>query len=80
MQVWTSQLHRTIQTAETAGLRYEKWKALDELDAVRHADLLLIFTCLPQDPVYKPWACLAPTTFEGGLLHGHGLIQGIFFA
>ena len=33
--MWTSYLKRTVQTAEVAGLKYEKWKALDELDAVR---------------------------------------------
>jgi broad specificity phosphatase PhoE len=33
LKVWTSQLKRTIQTAEMAGLEYEKWKNLDELDA-----------------------------------------------
>ncbi|XP_065830018.1 6-phosphofructo-2-kinase/fructose-2,6-bisphosphatase-like [Oscarella lobularis] len=33
LKVWTSQLKRTIQTAENAGLEFERWKALDELDA-----------------------------------------------
>ncbi|XP_062522760.1 6-phosphofructo-2-kinase/fructose-2,6-bisphosphatase-like [Corticium candelabrum] len=33
LKVWTSYLKRTVQTAEVAGLNYEKWKALDELDA-----------------------------------------------
>ncbi|XP_078391721.1 6-phosphofructo-2-kinase/fructose-2,6-bisphosphatase 3 [Cetorhinus maximus] len=33
LKVWTSQLKRTIQTAEVLGGRYEQWKALNEIDA-----------------------------------------------
>lgn len=44
LKVWTSQLKRTIQTAEALDLPYEQWKALNEIDAVsilgvRTADL-----------------------------------------
>lgn len=34
LKVWTSQLKRTIQTAEALQLPYEQWKALNEIDAV----------------------------------------------
>lgn len=34
MKVWTSQLKRTIQTAESLGVLYEQWKILNEIDAV----------------------------------------------
>nr|XP_060632432.1 6-phosphofructo-2-kinase/fructose-2,6-bisphosphatase 3 isoform X1 [Anolis sagrei ordinatus] len=33
LRVWTSQLKRTIQTAEALDLPYEQWKALNEIDA-----------------------------------------------
>ncbi|KAM6213106.1 6-phosphofructo-2-kinase/fructose-2,6-bisphosphatase 3 isoform 2-T2 [Sarcoramphus papa] len=33
LKVWTSQLKRTIQTAEALQLPYEQWKALNEIDA-----------------------------------------------
>uniref|UniRef100_A0A452HQV6 6-phosphofructo-2-kinase/fructose-2,6-bisphosphatase 2 n=1 Tax=Gopherus agassizii TaxID=38772 RepID=A0A452HQV6_9SAUR len=33
LKVWTSQLKRTIQTAEFLGVPYEQWKILNELDA-----------------------------------------------
>ncbi|XP_044135959.1 6-phosphofructo-2-kinase/fructose-2,6-bisphosphatase 3 isoform X3 [Bufo gargarizans] len=33
LKVWTSQLKRTIQTAEALNVPYEQWKALNELDA-----------------------------------------------
>ncbi|XP_077196433.1 6-phosphofructo-2-kinase/fructose-2,6-bisphosphatase 3 isoform X1 [Paroedura picta] len=33
LKVWTSQLKRTIQTAEALELPYEQWKALNEIDA-----------------------------------------------
>lgn len=39
LKVWTSQLKRTIQTAEALQLPYEQWKALNEIDAVS------IFSC-----------------------------------
>jgi broad specificity phosphatase PhoE/predicted kinase len=31
--VWTSALRRTVETAETMGLPYRSWRALDEIDA-----------------------------------------------
>uniref|UniRef100_A0A8C6LL57 6-phosphofructo-2-kinase/fructose-2,6-bisphosphatase 2 n=1 Tax=Nothobranchius furzeri TaxID=105023 RepID=A0A8C6LL57_NOTFU len=33
LKVWTSQLRRTIQTAEELGVPYEQWKILNEIDA-----------------------------------------------
>ncbi|KAL7843570.1 hypothetical protein AOLI_G00250820 [Acnodon oligacanthus] len=33
LKVWTSQLRRTIQTAEALGVPYEQWKILNEIDA-----------------------------------------------
>ncbi|KAG9483838.1 hypothetical protein GDO78_009649 [Eleutherodactylus coqui] len=33
LKVWTSQMKRTIQTAETVGVPYEQWKTLNEIDA-----------------------------------------------
>ncbi|XP_074050286.1 6-phosphofructo-2-kinase/fructose-2,6-bisphosphatase 3 isoform X4 [Macrotis lagotis] len=33
LKIWTSQLKRTIQTAEALKLPYEQWKALNEIDA-----------------------------------------------
>uniref|UniRef100_A0A8C9VRR1 6-phosphofructo-2-kinase/fructose-2,6-biphosphatase 3 n=1 Tax=Scleropages formosus TaxID=113540 RepID=A0A8C9VRR1_SCLFO len=33
VKVWSSQLRRSIQTAEALGLPYEQWKALNEIDA-----------------------------------------------
>lgn len=38
LKVWTSQLKRTIQTAEALQLPYEQWKALNEIDAVSNFD------------------------------------------
>ena len=34
LKVWSSQLCRSIQTAEDLGAPYEQWKALNEIDAV----------------------------------------------
>lgn len=34
LKVWTSQMKRTIQTAEGLGVPYEQWKVLNEIDAV----------------------------------------------
>lgn len=34
LKVWTSQMKRTIQTAECLGVPYEQWKPLNEIDAV----------------------------------------------
>ncbi|KAJ8257878.1 hypothetical protein GJAV_G00190710 [Gymnothorax javanicus] len=33
LKVWTSQMKRTIQTAEALNVPYEQWKALNEIDA-----------------------------------------------
>uniref|UniRef100_A0A4W4FLJ9 6-phosphofructo-2-kinase/fructose-2,6-bisphosphatase 2 n=1 Tax=Electrophorus electricus TaxID=8005 RepID=A0A4W4FLJ9_ELEEL len=33
LKVWTSQLKRSIQTAEALGVPYEQWKILNEIDA-----------------------------------------------
>ncbi|XDC85172.1 hypothetical protein R6Z07F_016345 [Ovis aries] len=33
LKVWTSQMKRTIQTAEALGVPYEQWKVLNEIDA-----------------------------------------------
>ncbi|KAM9800306.1 6-phosphofructo-2-kinase/fructose-2,6-bisphosphatase 4b isoform 3-T3 [Syngnathus typhle] len=33
LKVWTSQMKRTIQTAECLGVPYEQWKTLNEIDA-----------------------------------------------
>uniref|UniRef100_A0A3P9A880 6-phosphofructo-2-kinase domain-containing protein n=1 Tax=Esox lucius TaxID=8010 RepID=A0A3P9A880_ESOLU len=33
LKVWTSQMKRTIQTAEAIAVPYEQWKALNEIDA-----------------------------------------------
>ncbi|TSY83930.1 6-phosphofructo-2-kinase/fructose-2,6-bisphosphatase 2 [Bagarius yarrelli] len=33
LKVWTSQLRRSIQTAEALGVPYEQWKILNEIDA-----------------------------------------------
>ncbi|XP_062852737.1 6-phosphofructo-2-kinase/fructose-2,6-bisphosphatase 3 isoform X1 [Trichomycterus rosablanca] len=33
LKVWTSQLRRSIQTAEALNVAYEQWKALNEIDA-----------------------------------------------
>uniref|UniRef100_A0A4W4EEQ8 6-phosphofructo-2-kinase/fructose-2,6-bisphosphatase 2 n=1 Tax=Electrophorus electricus TaxID=8005 RepID=A0A4W4EEQ8_ELEEL len=33
LKVWSSQLRRSIQTAETLGVPYEQWKILNEIDA-----------------------------------------------
>uniref|UniRef100_A0A8C6TZU4 6-phosphofructo-2-kinase/fructose-2,6-biphosphatase 4b n=1 Tax=Neogobius melanostomus TaxID=47308 RepID=A0A8C6TZU4_9GOBI len=45
LKVWTSQMKRTIQTAESLGVPYEQWKALNEIDADpgRFVCLLLLF-------------------------------------
>lgn len=43
LKVWTSQLKRTIQTAESLGVTYEQWKILNEIDAVSGARWSLLF-------------------------------------
>lgn len=40
LKVWTSQMKRTIQTAEALGVPYEQWKVLNEIDAVIRCPLL----------------------------------------
>lgn len=35
--MWTSQMKRTIQTAEGLSVPYEQWKVLNEIDAVSAA-------------------------------------------
>lgn len=37
LKVWTSQMKRTIQTAEALNAPYEQWKVLNEIDAVSSA-------------------------------------------
>lgn len=37
LKVWTSQMKRTIQTAEALSVPYEQWKVLNEIDAVSSA-------------------------------------------
>lgn len=37
LKVWTSQMKRTIQTAEALSVPYEQWKVLNEIDAVSGA-------------------------------------------
>lgn len=39
LKVWTSQMKRTIQTAECLGVPYEQWKSLNEIDAVCHVSV-----------------------------------------
>lgn len=46
LKVWTSQLKRTIQTAESLGVTYEQWKILNEIDAV--SEMLLEAFSLPR--------------------------------
>lgn len=46
LKVWTSQLGRTIQTAEELGVPYEQWKILNEIDAV--STTAPRFNCDPQ--------------------------------
>lgn len=41
LKVWTSQMKRTIQTAEALGVPYEQWKVLNEIDAVIASPSLL---------------------------------------
>uniref|UniRef100_A0A8C5JZA6 6-phosphofructo-2-kinase/fructose-2,6-biphosphatase 4 n=1 Tax=Jaculus jaculus TaxID=51337 RepID=A0A8C5JZA6_JACJA len=49
LKVWTSQMKRTIQTAEALGVPYEHWKVLNEIDAV---------VTLPACPAHLPGAVL----------------------
>lgn len=45
LKVWTSQMKRTIQTAEALGVPYEQWKVLNEIDAVSIRILLRTAVC-----------------------------------
>lgn len=47
LKVWTSQLCRSIQTAEELGVPYEQWKALNEIDAVSFPARSGGVECLP---------------------------------
>ena len=42
LKVWTSQMKRTIQTAEALNVPYEQWKVLNEIDAVSAATFLAV--------------------------------------
>lgn len=44
LKVWTSQMKRTIQTAEALAVPYEQWKVLNEIDAVSIG--ILLRTCV----------------------------------
>lgn len=46
LKVWTSQMKRTIQTAEALGVPYEQWKVLNEIDAVSRVSLASELKCL----------------------------------
>lgn len=50
LKVWTSQMKRTIQTAEILGVSYEQWKSLNEIDAVCP---LQVFLTSVQKPLWK---------------------------
>lgn len=45
LKVWTSQLKRTIQTAESLGVTYEQWKILNEIDAVSEMLIAAFSSC-----------------------------------
>uniref|UniRef100_A0A8C5LKP4 6-phosphofructo-2-kinase/fructose-2,6-bisphosphatase 2 n=1 Tax=Leptobrachium leishanense TaxID=445787 RepID=A0A8C5LKP4_9ANUR len=49
LKVWTSQLKRTIQTAEALGVDYEQWKILNEIDAVSIQSIPEEFSLRDQD-------------------------------
>lgn len=49
LKVWTSQMKRTIQTAEALSVPYEQWKVLNEIDAV---------ITVPSSPVCPPGTVL----------------------
>ena len=42
LRVWTSWLKRTIQTAEGIDAPQERWKALNEIDAVSFSSFLVL--------------------------------------
>ena len=46
LKVWTSQMKRTIQTAEALSVPYEQWKVLNEIDAVSSVLLASKHKCL----------------------------------
>lgn len=62
LKVWTSQMKRTIQTAEALSVPYEQWKVLNEIDAVRapspdyETQLVVIAITAHKD---------GPTSFQG---------------
>lgn len=45
LKVWTSQMKRTIQTAEALSVPYEQWKVLNEIDAVSVTFLIDKHSC-----------------------------------
>lgn len=50
LRVWTSWLKRTIQTVADIPAPQERWKALNEIDAVRNSTVLhfnIFLGCLP---------------------------------
>ncbi|XP_028652420.1 6-phosphofructo-2-kinase/fructose-2,6-bisphosphatase 2-like isoform X2 [Erpetoichthys calabaricus] len=51
LKVWTSQLRRTIQTAEELGVPYEQWKILNEIDAGVCEEMTYekIHNCFPEE-------------------------------
>lgn len=54
LKVWTSQLKRTIQTAECLGVTYEQWKILNEIDAVSRS-----LGCRQKLPEVMSWTVLS---------------------
>lgn len=50
LKVWTSQMKRTIQTAEALSVPYEQWKVLNEIDAVSTTFLAAKHSC--------SWTCV----------------------
>lgn len=58
LKVWTSQLRRSIQTAEALNVPYEQWKALNEIDAVCPSASPSSFKLLPSLFIFsKPHVC-----------------------
>lgn len=58
LKVWTSQLRRSIQTAEALSVPYEQWKALNEIDAVRSSAWTSRLNLLPLESLSnKPYVC-----------------------
>ncbi|TNN49670.1 6-phosphofructo-2-kinase/fructose-2,6-bisphosphatase 4 [Liparis tanakae] len=61
LKVWTSQMKRTIQTAEALCVPYEQWKVLNEIDAVSTAAPP---TAQPPPPS-RACAMLTKVSFQG---------------